>query len=169
MAKAASGATLGARVSLSLSGTSKPYSSKSLGLFASQVVFPYFILNHIPHLAQQLTPDVEGLCFGGAVVLSSSFDNFLKSFQANCRPEVGSYTLRLDVFVPGLNGSSLAESYSLDPFFFFWFFGIVEEGELLEDEWEGFTACCCELFGPLLFPLAFFLGSLDVFCCFLFG
>ena len=46
----------------------------------------------------------------GAVVLSSSFDNFLKSFQANCRPEIGSNTLRLDVFVPGLNGSSLVEN-----------------------------------------------------------
>ena len=80
-----------------LSGTSKPYSSKSLGLFVSQVVFPCFILNYTPHLAQQLTPDEEGLCFGGAAVLSSSFDNFLKSFQAHCRPEIGSNTLRLDV------------------------------------------------------------------------
>ena len=73
------------------------------------------------------------------------------------------------MFVPEINGSSLGGELPLDPFFFFWFFGVVEEGELLEDEWEGFTACCCELFGPLLFPLAFFLGSLDVFCCFLFG
>ena len=119
--KAASGATLGTRVSLSLSGTSKPYSSNSLGLFTSQVIFQCFILNHMPHLAQQLTPDEEGLCFRGAVVLSSSFDNFLKSFQANCRPEIGSNTLRLDVFVPGLNGSSLGEELHLDQFFFFWF------------------------------------------------
>ena len=141
MAKAVSGATLGARVSLSLSDTSKSYSSKSLGLFASQVVFPYFILNHMPHLAHQLAPDKEGLCFVGVVVLSSSFDNFLKSSQANCRPEIGSYTLKSDVFVPGLNGSSLGGELPLDPFFFFWFFGVVEEGELLEDEWEGFTAC----------------------------
>ena len=51
------GALLSTRVSLSISGTSKPYSSKSLSLFASQVVFPCFILNHIPHLAQQLTLD----------------------------------------------------------------------------------------------------------------
>ena len=72
--------------------------------------------------------------------------------------------------MPGLTGPSLGGELPLDPFFFFWFFGVVEEGELLEDEWEGFTACCCELFGPLLFPLAFFLGSLDVFhCFFLFG
>ena len=79
--------------------------------------------------------------------MSSSFDNFLKSFQANCRPEDGSNTLRLDVFVPGLNGSSLGGELLLDPFFFFfWFFGVVEEGELLEDKWERFTACCCELF-----------------------
>ena len=84
MAKAASGATLGARVTLSLSGSSKSYSSKSLGLFASQVISHASLLNHILHLAQQLTPDVdEGLCFGRVVVLSSSFDNFLKSFQAN--------------------------------------------------------------------------------------
>ena len=82
MAKITSGATLGARVSLSLSGTSKPYSSKSLGLFASQVVFPCFILNHMPHLTQQLTLDAESLCFGEAIVLSSSFDNFLKPSQA---------------------------------------------------------------------------------------
>ena len=75
-----------ARVSLSLSNTSNPYSSKSLGLFTSQVVFPCFILNHILYLTQQLTPDEKGLCFGGAaVVLSSSFDNFLRSSQANCR------------------------------------------------------------------------------------
>ena len=135
MIKAASGATtLVTRVSLSLSGTSKPYYSKSLGMFVSQVVFQYFILNHIPHLTQQLTPDVEGLCFGGAVVLSSSFDIFLKSFQANCKPEVGSYTLWLNVFVPGLNGSSLGGELPLDPFFFFCFFVIVEEGKLLEDE-----------------------------------
>ena len=60
MAKDTSGALLSTRVSLSLSGTSKPYSSKPLGLLASRVVFPYFILNHIPHLAQQLAPDVEG-------------------------------------------------------------------------------------------------------------
>ena len=47
----------------------------------------------------------------------------------------------------------------MDPFFFFfWFFGVVEEGELLEDEWEGFTACCCELFGPLLFLFGILLG-----------
>ena len=37
-------------------------------------------------------------------------------------------------------------------------FRVMEEGELLEDEWEGFTACCCcELLGPLLFPLVIFL------------
>ena len=127
-------------------------------------------LNQIQHLAQQLTPnDEECPCFGGDVVLSSFFDNFLKSFQANCRPEVGSNTLRLDVFVPGLDGFSLCGELPLDLFFFLGFFGVVEEGELLEDEWEGFTACCCELFGPLLFPLVFFLDSLDVFCCFLFG
>ena len=59
------------------------------------------------------------------------------------------------MFVPGLNGSSLGGELPLDPFFFY-LFGVVEEGELLEDEWEGFTACCCELFRPLLFPLAFF-------------
>ena len=64
----------------------------------------------------------------------------------------------MDAFVPGLNESSLGGELPLDPCFFFWFFGVVEEGELLEDEWEGFTACCCELFGPLLFPLAFFLA-----------
>ena len=65
----------------------------------------------------------------------------------------------MDVFVPGLNGSSLGGELPLDPFFFFfWFFEFVEEGELLEDEWEGFIVCCCycELFGPLFFPLAFF-------------
>ena len=56
--------------------------SKSLGLFVSQVVFPYFILNHILHLSQQLTPDEEdGLCLWGAVVLSSLFNSFLKQFQ----------------------------------------------------------------------------------------
>ena len=50
----------------------------------------------------------------------------------------------LDVFVPGLNVPSLGRVLPLDPFFFFfWFFGVVEEGELLEDEWQGFTACCC--------------------------
>ena len=135
MTKAASGAMLlVTRVSLSLSGTLRSYSSNSLGLLASQVVFPCFILNHMPHLAQQLTPDVEGLCFGGVVALSSSFDTFLKTFQANCRPEVGSNTLRLDVFVPGPNGSSLGGELPLDPFFFFWFFEVVEEGKLLEDE-----------------------------------
>ena len=57
------------------------------------------------------------------------------------------------MFVPGLNGSSLGGELPFDLFFFFWFFGVVEEGELLlEDEWEGFTVCCCEQFGPLLFP-----------------
>ena len=65
MAQVTSGATLGARVSLSLSGTSKSYSSNSLGLLAPQVDFPSFNLNHILHLSQQLTPDEEeGLCFG---------------------------------------------------------------------------------------------------------
>ena len=61
-------------------------------------------------------------CFGGAVVFSSSFDNILKSSQANCRPEIGSYTLRLEVLAPGLNGSSLGGELPLDPFFFqfFW-------------------------------------------------
>ena len=86
MAKAAPGATLGARVSLASQALQRSYSSNSLGLFTSQVVFPCFTLNHIPHLAQQLPPTDEGLCIGGAVVLSSSYDNFLKSFQANCRP-----------------------------------------------------------------------------------
>ena len=126
----------------------------------------------MPHLAQQLTPDDEGLYFGGAVVLSSSFDNFQKSSQANCRPEIGSDTLRLEVLAPGLNGSSLGGELPLDPFFFFfWFLGVVgEEEELLEGEWEGFTACCCEQFEPPLFPLvSFLLGSLDIFFCFLFG
>ena len=93
---------------------------QDVGLFASQVIFPCFILNHILHLSQQLTPDdEEGLCFWGAAVLSSSFDNFLKSFQANCRPEIGSSTLRLDVFVFGLDGSSLGREPPLDPLFFF--------------------------------------------------
>ena len=59
------------------------------------------------------------------------------------------------MFVPGLNGSSLGGELPLDPCFFFcfffFFFGVVEEGELLDDEWDGFTTCCCELFGPLLF------------------
>ena len=83
----------------------------------------------MPHLAQQLTPDNEGLCFGGAVVLSSSFDNFQKSSQANCRPEIGSDTLRLEVLAPGLNGSSLDGELPLDPFFFFfWFFGCCGRG-----------------------------------------
>ena len=57
--------------------------------------------------------------FGGTVVLSSLFDGFLKQFQANFRPEVGSNTLRLDVFVPGLNRSSLGGELPLDHFFFF--------------------------------------------------
>ena len=61
------------------------------------------------------------------------------------------------MFVPGLNGSSLGGELPLDPFFFFWFLGVVKEGELLDDKWEGFTVCCCcELFGPLLFSLVFF-------------
>ena len=43
----------------------------------------------MPHLAQQLTPDNEGLCFGRAVVLSSSFDVCLLgmtsgSYQSSC-------------------------------------------------------------------------------------
>ena len=41
------------------------------------------------------------------------------------------------MFVPGLNGSSLGGELPLGPFFFFWFFGVVEEGELLEDGMEG--------------------------------
>ena len=61
----------------------------------------------------------EGLYFGGAAVLSSSFDNFLKSFQANYRPEIGSNTLRLDVFVPKLNGPSIGGELPLDPFLLF--------------------------------------------------
>ena len=43
--------------------------------------------------------------------------------------------------MPGLNGSSLGGELLLDPCFFFWFFGVVEEGELLKDEWEGLTSC----------------------------
>ena len=69
--------------------------------------------------------------------------------------------------MPGLNGSSLGGKLPLDPFFVF---GVVEEGKLLEDEWEGsqpvIAVSCLDLFSVLL---AFFLGSLDVFCCFLFG
>ena len=133
----------------------KTYSSKSLGLLASQVVFPYFTLNHIPHLTQQLTPDEEDLYFGGAAVLSSSFDNFLKSFQAkHCRVEVGSNTLRLDVFMPGLNGSSLGGELPLNPFSSFGSLVLVKDGELLEDEWEGsqpivVAVCCLYLFSFL--------------------
>ena len=104
------------------------------------------------------------------------FDNFLRSSQANCRSEVGSNTLRLDVFVPGLNGSSLGGELPLDPFFFFWFFGVVEEGELLEDEWEGsqpVAVNCLDLFSFLwhsswahwMFSVASYLVELHTFKC----
>ena len=63
------------------------------------------------------------------------------------------------MFVPKLNGSSLGDELLLDPFFFFWFFGVMEEGELLEDEWEVFTACCCcEWFKFLFFSFGILLG-----------
>ena len=45
------------------------------------------------------------------------------------------------MFVPGLNGSSLGGELPLDPFLLCLVFRVKEEGELLEDEWEGFTAC----------------------------
>ena len=42
----------------------------------------FHFLNNKSHLAQQLTPNDEvGLCFGGAAVLSSLFNGFLKQFQ----------------------------------------------------------------------------------------
>ena len=40
----------------------------------------------------------------------------------------------------------------------------MEEGELLEDEWEGFTACsCCELFESLLFSFDILLVLIGCF------
>ena len=58
--------------------------------------------------------------------------------------------------------------------FGFWSCG---KGELIEDEWDGFTACCCELLGHTLFPIwhsswahwmpspAFCLARLHTFKC----
>ena len=68
---------------------------------------------------QQVTPAVEGLTFGGAVELSSIFDNLLKSSQVNFRPEAGSNTLRFEVLWLGLDEPCLGEGLSFDPFFFF--------------------------------------------------
>ena len=148
----------------------KAYSSKSLGLFASLVAVSCFILNHMPRLTQQLTPnDEEGPCFRGAVGLSSLFDNFLKSFQANCRPEIGSNTLRLDVFVPGLNDSSLGGELPLDPFFFFGFLELWKRENCWRMSGRGSQPVAVSCLGLFSFSLEFFLGSLYVFCCFLFG
>ena len=110
------------------------------------------LLNHIPHLKQQTTPEDRFLALGGAVDLRSDLFSFLKSPQANFKSDVGSYTLRFCVSIPGLEGPGLRgelplDSLSLCPV------GMGEE-ELLEDELEkGLATRCGEQFKPTPFPL----------------
>ena len=90
---------------------------------------------------------------------------FLKSPQAHFKPDVGSYTLRFGVSVPGLEGPGLRgelplDSLSLCPV------GMGEE-ELLEDELEkGLATRCGEQFRPTPFLIGLFMDSLDCFVLF---
>ena len=72
--------------------------------------------------------------------LCPSLDNFLNCPKQKLQIRgLIIHALRLGVFAPGMNGSSLGGELPLNPFFF----GNVKEEELLEGEWKGFTNYCC--------------------------
>ena len=108
------------------------------------------------------------LILGGAVDLRSDLLSFLKSPQANFKSDVGSYTLRFGVSVPGLEGPGLRGELPFDPLSLC-LMGMGEE-ELLEDELEkGLTTRCGEQFRPTPFLLGLFIDPLGCFFVFLLG
>ena len=89
-----------------------------------------------PHSTSQTADNSRGeiLCLGRAVDLRSDLFSFLKSHQAHFKSDVGSYTLSVDVSIPGLGGPGLRGELPLDPLFFH--LTSVGEEELPEDELE---------------------------------